>query len=647
MKAAFAALTFLVATNVAWAQGKTPVPDVTEQARAQQFARQVYGKQCETARTSDELLAMAKKLLEEAAKIRNDQAGHFVLLQMAKDVAIKAGDAQAALEAVDQIIHNFEVDPIGIRVDCLEAVDEVVWSTSQHGTLAEQAFSVIDMAVADQNFQAATKLAEIARKSAKKAQKDTLLEEISARMKAVKKSQKAHAEHRKAMTTLQDKPTDPAANLVAGRFLCLVKGDWEQGLPMLVLGSDSAFRAVAVQDLEVTASPDAQVALGDSWWDLAGAEGDAEKDSLLLRAGAWYKHAQTKLPPGLNRVKVEQRLNEIAKIGRPATEIARRPWRPEEEAPGVKAVKLFAPETARLLATLEGHTGDVRSLSFSPDGLVLASGSADQTVRLWDVNTGQLRSVLPVFEGQALVVAFSPRGSLLAVADGSRNVSLWDPSRGKCLRTLSGHQSKVWDIAFSPDSSILATVGQDRMLILWDIALGRPPRRIAGHHSWVRAVAISPDGSMVASGHAFEPMKLHYVATGEFVWLPEKLEVGGVYCLAFSPDGSTVASGNHYGTVLLRDVATGKIQRYLRCPGCRTESVAFSPNGSLLVSAGSDDKVRIWDVATGKLRRTFEDFGGVVWSVAFSPDGSLLATASEDRTIKLWGTDPNELPPES
>lgn len=294
--------------------GRSAVPNAAAQAKAEQLIRDVYGKELEAAKTPEEQTALAKKLLDQAANSKADPASHFVLLRFAKEVAVLAGDAESALEAVDRIIQSYEVDPIEMRLDCLETVAKAAKSSSQRAALAEQAFSLIDAAVAEDDFEAAVEMGELARESALKAREFSLAKQIVARLKEVEKRKEAYGEYEKAMTRLRESPTDAEANLAAGRFLCVVKGDWDRGIPMLALGGDAGLKAVATKELEGAPSPEAQVALGDSWWDLGDTRQGDEKTALLLRAGYWYELAQGNVTSALAKVKLQKRLEEIAKI---------------------------------------------------------------------------------------------------------------------------------------------------------------------------------------------------------------------------------------------------------------------------------------------------------------------------------------------
>jgi WD40 repeat protein len=128
-----------------------------------------------------------------------------------------------------------------------------------------------------------------------------------------------------------------------------------------------------------------------------------------------------------------------------------------------ETIKLW--DVGQAVRTLRGHTDGVRSVAFSPDSRLLASGSWDNTVILWDVETRTLRGhTAPVWS-----VAFSPDGRLLASGSLDNTIKLWDVETGQEVRTLSGHNDWVLSVAFSPDGRLLASASQDGTVRLWGI----------------------------------------------------------------------------------------------------------------------------------------------------------------------------------
>ncbi|MFM6255842.1 MAG: WD40 repeat domain-containing protein, partial [Dolichospermum sp.] len=109
-----------------------------------------------------------------------------------------------------------------------------------------------------------------------------------------------------------------------------------------------------------------------------------------------------------------------------------------------------------LLQTLTGHSSWVNSLAYSPDGQTLASGSYDNTIKLWNARTGEL---LQTFTGHSYSVhslAYSPDGQTLASGSWDKTIKLWNARTGNLLQTL-GHSYSVNSLAYSPDGQTLAS----------------------------------------------------------------------------------------------------------------------------------------------------------------------------------------------
>ena len=253
----------------------------------------------------------------------------------------------------------------------------------------------------------------------------------------------------------------------------------------------------------------------------------------------------------------------------------------------VLSVSLYA-HAQDIPIMFKGHSGPVKDIAFSPDGITLASaggGPGDHKVRLWEVPSGQPMSALSM--------------------PGAENV------------------------AFSPDGATLAAGSSIGTIFLWDIGAGKPdsytkidyPKRTAG-----ASIAFSPDGKLLARGSLVRGMLLlwEFGRDEPKVLLDDEV----VFCVAFSPDGKLLASGLA-GVIALWDVSGLNVSWGVSKPfkgtlGSRRDAytasdIAFSPDGKLLASASDHSTVRLWNVETGQIQTVLE--GHIASDIAFSLDG--------------------------
>ncbi len=297
---------------------------------------------------------------------------------------------------------------------------------------------------------------------------------------------------------------------------------------------------------------------------------------------------------------------------------------------------------------LEGHIRDVNSISFSPDGRILVSGSDSVGTVLWDVPAQTKIGKLENWGVRS--VSFSPDGTTIATGGYGYGGNLWNvPTQTRIggLSPVGGvsrvEYGRVRSVSFSPDGTTIAT-GQDNAIVrLYDVAT---QMLISEHweHIWnyywdypgVNSVVFSPNGRiLVSTGGIDGTVRMWDVDTWTEITILRG-HTGWVNSVAFSPDGNTIVSGSNDRTLRLWDVETQTEIGTLEGHTAAVNSVAFNPDGKTIVSGSDDGTVRLWDVGTQTGMGTLKGHTSSVNSVEFSPGGKTIASGSDDGTVLLW-----------
>ena len=311
--------------------------------------------------------------------------------------------------------------------------------------------------------------------------------------------------------------------------------------------------------------------------------------------------------------------------------------------------RTIAVNDIKLSNTLTGHSQDVRSVAVSPDGLAIASGSFDGTIKIWNLETGTLIRTLTGHSDAGEIVssvAIAPNGTLLVSSSNGfgGTIKIWNLATGELLSTIPGTSLGISSIAISPDSKLLASGSEDGNIYLWNLESGEAMGKFSGHLGTVFSVVFSPDGQTLASASQDGSIKLWAVAnkpteSGLAQTETRQLSghVGTVFSVAFSPNGQMLASGSADNTIKLWDLSKGQEISSFSGHAGTMFSVAFSPDGNTIAGGTLTGRIKLWNLDSGELVETLTGHSRWVESIVFSPDGGRLASGSGDRTIRIWG----------
>ncbi len=305
-----------------------------------------------------------------------------------------------------------------------------------------------------------------------------------------------------------------------------------------------------------------------------------------------------------------------------------------------KKIVVWEISTGRELNTITGHTGQIRTTAFSPDGKQIASGATDKMVKLWETSSGKELHTFYGHESSISSVVYSPDGRYILSGSYDKNINIWDIQSSKLVRTLKGHTDAVTSIAVSSDSKTAISASLDKSIKLWNISTGELIKTFNGHMEKVNSVAISPDGQYALSGSGKYSGEDHKVR----LWDIRKGELINtlaghsreVLDVTFSPDGAYAISGSADGSTIVWDLYKGQLLYKAYDHSTWVTSVAVSHDGQYYLSGSNDGSIKINDLLTGTSFQTLEALTKGNLSVSISKEGNYALMGSWDKTMKLW-----------
>ncbi|KAF9537144.1 hypothetical protein EC957_008777, partial [Mortierella hygrophila] len=303
-----------------------------------------------------------------------------------------------------------------------------------------------------------------------------------------------------------------------------------------------------------------------------------------------------------------------------------------------KTVRLWDVQTGANLFILTGHTGQIHSISYSPDGhaVVSVGFGYDGMIRFFDTQTGQPGKVWKSQSGGMKSVAYSPGGLEIAVGHYDGELQLYNTTASKPTRNWKAHDERVEAVSFSPNGQWVATCSWDNTVKVWNAATGSVLSVFTGHDQWVTQVAFSPNGLQLASCSTDKTIRLWDVSS---LGTGMDMESGSdqLRSVLFSPDGRVLFCGSKSGAVRQFDAGSGEPGLAIVCRDNHVKCLAVSPDGLRIASVGTDNRVvTVWDIAAAQADVVLSGHTQQVTTMAFSADSHWIATGSKDKTVQLW-----------
>ncbi len=287
-----------------------------------------------------------------------------------------------------------------------------------------------------------------------------------------------------------------------------------------------------------------------------------------------------------------------------------------------KTIKIWNSETGHIVHTLMGHTEKVNSVAWDPSGMRLASGADDGTVRIWDTCSGLLLCQ-GEHEERVSAVAWDPGGERIASGSKDRTVKVWDPESGRVLNVLTGHRSWIRSVAWDSRNGRIASGADDGLIKVWDPGSALELQSLAGHEQMISSLAWNLEGHLASVSSDLE-LRIWDVERGSEITQHHGGDIGvNVLSMSWEASGDRIALGLSNGEVRILSIDSERRPQVLSGHK-KVLSVAWEPNGERLASASDDKTVKIWDPASERLLRTLKGDQG--WLIA---DGWAIYSPTE------------------
>jgi WD40 repeat protein len=296
-------------------------------------------------------------------------------------------------------------------------------------------------------------------------------------------------------------------------------------------------------------------------------------------------------------------------------------------------VRVWHPETGKLLAAPFEHRGTLKGVAFSRDGLIACTTIDEKSARFWDVKTGKSLGQTTPFGGMITAAAFGSDGNVVILASRDMTAKRWDIAKGQQIGMPLKHDAEVREVAFSADGTTVATIAADNTAQLWNAATGTPIGPRLRHKNFISCVAFSPDSTWVLTGSG-DGVVQRWDAKTALPIGPGIQHDRAIKSLAVSQDGKILVTGGHDGVARQWNLETGQpFSTSLEHPESVTY-VAPGPDGKVIFTGGND--AVLWEARSGKILALPPMIPRIRMSVALSPDGRFAAYVAGDLKARTW-----------
>jgi len=289
------------------------VPEDKAIQAADQLFRETFARDLDRSAGNEAKSQFAVKLLDQAGRLTAVPAEMYVLLQAAAELAVEAGAAPVAMRSADLLAENFVVSRHEVRAHLLMQLSRSrnVRSTSDQARLAEAAIDTVKLSIAADDLEVAHDMALLSVRVADSARQTDLVQAADQIKNEILVLDRQYPSLETALISANQPGALAETYGLAGSWLCLVRGDWANGLPLLAKGDEPVLQSTAALELAKPTDPMQQVNLADVWWEQAENARGITRWQLRQRAAHWYKTAQPHLQ-GLVKQKLAIRIEEVA-----------------------------------------------------------------------------------------------------------------------------------------------------------------------------------------------------------------------------------------------------------------------------------------------------------------------------------------------